>query len=81
MSFISLSKGKIHEETNTKKLKNFTAGYVGKFYISLAGNIDGTATSTAGSLMMWIYHLAMFKIICSHRATFSRAFKMTLIIK
>ena len=32
MTFISLPTGKIHEEKKTKKLKTFSAGYVGKFY-------------------------------------------------
>ena len=45
MSFISLPTGKIHEEKNTKKIKNFPTGYVGKFLRNSAGNVNGVATS------------------------------------
>ena len=40
MSFISLPTAKIHKEIKTKKLKNFPAGYVGKFYRNLVNNVD-----------------------------------------
>ena len=40
MSFISLPTGKLYKKPEKKKLKNFPAGYVGKFYRSLADNID-----------------------------------------
>ena len=39
MSFISLHTGKLHKKTEKKKLKNFPAGYVGKFYRNLADNV------------------------------------------
>ena len=32
--------GKLHKKTKTKKLKNFPAGYVGRFYRDLADNVD-----------------------------------------
>ena len=44
MSFISSPTGKLHKKTETKKLKNFPAGYVGKFYRSLANNVNNAAT-------------------------------------
>ena len=40
MSFISLPTGKLYKKPEKKKLKNFPAGYVGKYYRSLADNID-----------------------------------------
>ena len=40
MSFISLSTGKLYKKPDKKKLKNFPAGYVGKFYRNLADNVD-----------------------------------------
>ena len=40
MSFISLPTGKLYKKPEKKKLKNFPAGYVGKFYRNLADNID-----------------------------------------
>ena len=42
MSFVSLPKGKLHEKTKTKKLKNVPIGYVEKFYRHLAQNIDNS---------------------------------------
>ena len=40
MSFISLRTGKFYKERETKKFKNFPAGYVGRFYKNLADNVD-----------------------------------------
>ena len=40
MSFISLPTGKLYKKPEKKKLKNFPAGYVGKFYRNLADNVD-----------------------------------------
>ena len=40
MSFISLPTGKLYKKTEKKKLKNFPASYVGKFYRNLADNVD-----------------------------------------
>ena len=45
MSFISLPTAKTHKETKIKKLKNFPAGYVAKFYRNLANNVDSAVTS------------------------------------
>ena len=45
MSFISLPKGKLRKKTETKKLKNFAAGYLGRFYRNLAGNVDSSLGS------------------------------------
>ena len=42
MSFISLSTGKLHKKTETKKLKNFPVGYERKFYRNLAQNTDSS---------------------------------------
>ena len=40
MSFISLPTGKLYKKPEKKKLKNFPACYVGKFYRNLADNVD-----------------------------------------
>ena len=40
MSFISLPTGKLYKKRETRKLKNFAAGYIGRFYRNLANNID-----------------------------------------
>ena len=38
--FFLLLTNKLYEKENTKKLKNFPAGYVGSFYRNLADNIS-----------------------------------------
>ena len=38
--FFLLPTNKLYKKENTRKLKNFPAGYVGKFYRNLADNID-----------------------------------------
>ena len=40
MSFISLPTGKLYKKSEKKRIKNFSAGYVGKFYRNLADNVD-----------------------------------------
>ena len=45
MSFISLPTGRSHKKTETKKLKSFPAGYVGRFYRDLADVVDSAARS------------------------------------
>ena len=40
MSFISLPMGMLSKKPEKRKIKNFPAGYVGKFYRSLADNVD-----------------------------------------
>ena len=40
MNFTSLPAGKLHRKTEKRKLKNFPAGYVRKFYRNLADNVD-----------------------------------------
>ena len=40
MSFISLPTGKLYKKRETRKLKNVSAGYVGRFYRNLADNVD-----------------------------------------
>ena len=40
MSFISLPTGKLYKKRETAKLKNVSAGYVGRFYRNLADNVD-----------------------------------------
>ena len=40
MSFISLPMGALCKKSEKKNLKNFLAGYVGKFYRNLADNVD-----------------------------------------
>ena len=41
--FFLLPTNKLYKTENTKKLKNFPAGYVGSFYRNLADNIDTTS--------------------------------------
>ena len=38
--FYLLPRNKLYKKENTRKLKNFPAGYVGNFYRNLADNID-----------------------------------------
>ena len=45
MSFISPSAGKLHKKTETKKIKNFPTGYLGRFYRDLADNVDSSLGS------------------------------------
>ena len=40
MSFISLSTGKLYNKKEKRKLKNFPAAYVGRFYRNFADNVD-----------------------------------------
>ena len=40
MSFISLPTGKPYKKPVKIKLKNFPAGYAGRFYRNLADNVD-----------------------------------------
>ena len=42
MSFISLPTGTLYKKSEKKKLKNFPAGYVGKFYRNLGSVILGS---------------------------------------
>ena len=43
MNFISLRTDKLHKKTEAKKVKNFSAGYVGRFYSDLANDVDSAA--------------------------------------
>ena len=43
--FTSLPTGKLYKKTETKKLKNFPAGYVERFYRDLANNVDSVVIS------------------------------------
>ena len=45
MGFIFLPSGKLHKKTETKKLKNFPAGYMGRFYRDLVNNVDSAVSS------------------------------------
>ena len=45
MSYITLPTGKLHQKKETKRLQNFRAGHVGKFYRDLANNVDSATTS------------------------------------
>ena len=38
--FYSLPTGKLYKKIETKRLKNFPASYVGRFYRNLADNVD-----------------------------------------
>ena len=40
MSFLLVPMGTLYKKPEKKKLKNFPAGYVGKFYRNLANNVD-----------------------------------------
>ena len=41
--FYLLSTNKLCKKEDTKKFKNFPAGYVGRFYRNLADNIDSSS--------------------------------------
>ena len=45
MSFISLPTGKLQKKAETKKLKNFPTGCLGRFYRNLADNVDSSLCS------------------------------------
>ena len=45
MSFLSPPTGKLHKKNETKKLKNFPAGYLGRFYRNQADNVDSSLGS------------------------------------
>ena len=45
MITVSFTTGKLHKKTETKKLTNFPAGYVGRFYRDLANNTDSAVNS------------------------------------
>ena len=51
MDFTSLPICKLHRKTETKKLKNFHAGYVGRFYRDLVNNVDSAVSS---DFYVWI---------------------------
>ena len=40
MNFYSLPTEKLHKKTKKIRLKNFSAGYVGRFYRNSADNVD-----------------------------------------
>ena len=40
ISFVSLPTGKLYEKTEKKKLKNFPAGCLARFYRNLTNNVD-----------------------------------------
>ena len=40
MSFVSLPTGKLYEKTEKKKLKNFPAGCLARFYRNLTNSVD-----------------------------------------
>ena len=40
IGFYSLPTGKLHKKPQQRRLKNFTAGYVGSFHRNLADNVD-----------------------------------------
>ena len=44
-SFYSLATGKLYQKRETSRLKNFSAGYVGKFYRNSADNVDNFLSS------------------------------------
>lgn len=48
MGFISLPTGILFQKTETKKLKNFPAGYIGRFYWDLVNNVDSAVHSDFG---------------------------------
>ena len=45
MCFISLLMGKLYKKPEKIKLKNFPAGYVGRFYRNLADNVNNFLSS------------------------------------
>ena len=63
MSFISLPTGKLYKKRETRKSKNVSAGYVGRFYRNLADNVDNFLGSDFYGQITnaIIFHLKMFK--------------------
>ena len=84
MSFSSLPTGKLYKKKGKKKLKNFPAGYVGRFYGNLAENNDNFLGSDfyrrITLLMIMRYLLLMYRNIFLPPVTLWRAFKLTLTI-
>ena len=66
MSFISLTTGTLYKKPEKKRLKNFPAGYVGRFYRNLADNVNNSfwVLRSAGELIMIMtFLMKMFKNI------------------
>ena len=80
MSFISLPKGKLRKKTETKKLKNFAAGYLGRFYIEtwqIMLTVLSVQIFMEGLPAMLIYLQTMSKNISWQPVTFLKKCKMT----
>ena len=80
MSFISFPMGKLYKKNWKKTLKNFPAGYVGKFYRNSADNVDTFLGVDFYSRIANETDLCwrMFKNIYCPLATFLKEFRMTL---
>ena len=69
MSFISLPTGKLHKKTEITKLKNFHAGYLGRFYRNLADNVDSSLGSNSYGKIANDAHIPTDDVQKYHSAT------------
>ena len=80
MSFMSLPTGTLYKKPEKKKLRNFPAGYVGKFYRNLANNIDNFLGSEfyGRIAMMLKFPLTMLRNISWQLVILQKECKQTL---
>ena len=83
MSFISVMTGKLYKKPEKIKLRNFPAGYVGRFSRNFTNNVNNfLGLISIGELQtMQIIFLKTCKNIYLQRVIFQKEFKQTLIIK
>ena len=81
MSFMSLPTGTLYKKPEKKKLRNFPAGYVGKFYRNLANNVDNFLGSEfyGRIAMMLKFPLTMLRNISWQLVILQKECKQTLI--
>ena len=81
MSFMSLPTGTLYKKPGKKKLRNFPAGYVGKFYRNLADNVDNFLGSEfyGRIAMMLKFPLTMLRNISWQLVILQKECKQTLI--
>ena len=80
MSFMSLPTGTLYKKPEKKKLRNFPAGYVGKFYRNLADNVDNFLGSEfyRRIAMMLKFPLTMLRNISWQLVILQKECKQTL---
>ena len=78
--FYLLPTNKLYKKENTRRLKNFPAGYVGSFYRNLADNADNGSDFFWRITEMLIFLEKMSKNTFWLRLILQRVFKPTLTI-